>query len=382
MFGNRLTTRMICVLAFGAIMMVGSCPLLLAQSQPAASDAAVETAALNRDPLVQQGYERFYNMDYDGALDIFHKVQQLHPQDPLAVDYILSTVIFRELNHEDLLDTTLYAHEGFLTSRHVTAENPQVKAQVEQLSDQAVALADARLKGSPNDADALFARGMARSLRATYIGLAERGFISGLHWALLARSDDEKVLQLKPNYVDAKLVVGIHSYVVGALPMALKIMVGVVGINGDKKAGMLMLEDCAKRGVITSVEARTTMMIFLRHDTRYADAIQTARTLVAQYPRDYLFNLEVANLLKDSGNGPAAIKEYRVVLDLAAKPGYFASAHVELAWFGLAETLKGQNDLNGSLAAFRNVLEQPNSSPDLRNRANAAVAELQSKGAK
>ncbi len=103
---------------------------------------------------------------------------------------------------------------------------------------------------------------------------------------------------------------------------------------------------------------------------------------VEQYPHDYLFSLEVANLLKDSGNGPAAIKEYRSVLDMAAKPGYFPSAHTELAWFGLAETLRGQNDANGALAAFRSALAQPNASPDLRTRANAAIAELQSKGAR
>lgn len=355
---------------------------LPAAAQGGLSDPIVHTAALNRDPLVQQGFERFYNMDYDGALEIFRKVQEQHPQDPLAVDYVLNDVTFRELNREDLLDTTLYAHEGFLTSNHLKAEDPQVKAQIDKLAEQAISLADGRIKANPSDVDALFARAMAKSLKATYIGLAERGFISGLHLALSARSDDEHVLQIDPNYIDAKLVVGIHSYVVGALPFALKMMAGMVGIHGDKKAGIAMLEECGKRGVITSVEARTTLMIFLRHDARYADAIQVARLLMAQYPHDFLFNLEVANLLKDSGNGPAAIKEYHSVIDLAAKPGYFSSAHIELAWFGLAETLRGQNDLNGALAAFRNVLAQANSSPDLRSRANAAVNELQSKGAK
>jgi tetratricopeptide (TPR) repeat protein len=370
----------VAVLASAAAL-AGSCaPSAIAQG--GLSDPTFHTAALNRDPLVQQGFERFYNMDYDGALDIFRKVQEQHPQDPLAVDYVLSDIIFRELNREDLLDTTLYAHEGFLTSNHLKAEDPKVKAEIDRLSEQAISLADSRIKANPNDVDALFARAMAKSLKATYIGLAERGFIGGLHLALSARSDDEHVLQIDPNYIDAKLVVGIHSYVVGALPLPLKMMAGMVGIHGDKKAGIAMLEECGKHGVITSVEARTTLMIFLRHDARYADAIQVARSLMAQYPHDYLFNLEVANLLKDSGNGPAAVKEYHSVLDLAARPGYFSSAHIELAWFGLAETLRGQNDLNGALAAFRNVLAQPNSSPDLRSRANAAVNELQSKGAK
>ncbi len=342
----------------------------------AQADSTVHTNPLNRDPAVQRGYNQFYNLDYEAAYKTFQEVLAQHPDDPQAIDYVLNIVVFRELYRQDLLDTTLYAHEGFLTAKHVVQPNPQVRNQVDALADRADGLADGALKKNPNDTNALFARGMAKSLKATYLGLAERSFVSGLHLALSARSDDERVLQIDPNYVDAKLVVGIHEYVVGVLPRALKIMAGVFGIHGNKDEGIAMLQDCARRGVITNIEARTTLMIFYRHDARYAEAVQTAQALSQQFPHDYLYALEVANLRKDSGDGAGAVREYRSVLDKAKQPGYYPNIHPELAWFGLGETLRGQNDSNGARQAFQQVLAQPTASADIKKRAQDALNAL------
>ncbi len=76
--------------------------------------SGVDTNPLNLDPLVRQAFERFYILDYDGALSRFEKMQEQNPDNPLAVDYVLDAVIFRELYRLDLLDTTFYAHDGFL----------------------------------------------------------------------------------------------------------------------------------------------------------------------------------------------------------------------------------------------------------------------------
>jgi len=42
------------------------------------------TDPLNLDPVVRQGYEHFYNLDFDGALGYFNKVTQAHPNEPMA----------------------------------------------------------------------------------------------------------------------------------------------------------------------------------------------------------------------------------------------------------------------------------------------------------
>jgi tetratricopeptide (TPR) repeat protein len=330
--------------------------------------SGVDTNPLNLDPLVRQAFERFYILDYDGALSRFEKVQEKNPDNPLAVDYVLDAVIFRELYRLDLLDTTFYAHDGFLNSKHAVATAPGVAERVNSLFANAVELSEQQLNKRPEDVDALFARGWARSLRAVYIGLLQRSFISALHVALQARGDNEKVLKLDPRYIDAKLVVGVHQYVTGSLPLGIKLLAGVAGITGSKSKGIEDLRDAGAHGVISSVEARTALGLFLRREARYDEAIAVTRSLTEQYPRDFLFRLELANLTKDAGEGKAAIAQYQQLIDQAKKPGYFPSAHLELAWFGLADTLQGQKNYAEAAEAYNQATAQPAISADLKSR--------------
>jgi tetratricopeptide (TPR) repeat protein len=350
-------------------------PLMLGASTT--TSTGVVTNPLNLDPAVREAYNQFYILDYEGALSRFEKIQAAHPTDPLAVDYVLDTVLFRELYRLDLLDTTFYAHDGFLTGKHTpTPPDPEVESKINLLSQQAIQLADQRLKQDPKDTDALFARGWARSLSAVYAGLVNRSFISALHQALEARSDNEKVLQLSPNYVDAKLVVGVHQYIVGSLPFTFKVVAGIAGITGSKSKGVSILEDAGKRGVITSVEARTALALFLRREAKYGDAVVVMRSLRDEYPRDFLFCLEVANLTKDDGNGPEAISEYRALINQAKKPGYFPLTHLELAWFGLAEALRGQRMYLEAAEAYDQAAAQSTTSAELRSRCVLNAGEM------
>jgi tetratricopeptide (TPR) repeat protein len=328
----------------------------------------VDTDPLNLDPLVRQAYQRFYILDYDGALSRFEKVQEQNPSSPLAVDYVLDAVIFRELYRLDLLDTTFYAHDGFLNGKHAVAADPAVAQRINSLFNRAIELSEQRLSKNPEDVDALFARGWARSLHAVYIGLMERSFVSALHVALQARSDNEKVLRLDPRYIDAKLVVGVHQYVTGSLPFGLKILAGAAGITGSKSKGIEDLREAGAQGVITSVEARTALGLFLRREAKYEDAIAVTRSLTEEYPRDFLFRLELANLTKDAGRGQEAIMEYKQLLEQAKKPGFFPSAHLELAWFGLADTQQGQKNYAEAAAAYNEATAQPTISVDLKSR--------------
>lgn len=341
------------------------------------TNSGVVTDPLNLEPQVRQAYQQFYILDYDGALAQFEKIQAANPDDPVAVDYVLDAVLFRELWRLDLLDTTFYAHDGFLTGKHVApVVDPATRAEIGRLASKATDLADQRIKDNPKDVDALYARGWARSLNAVYLALINRSFISALHLALQARSDNEKVLQLSPGYVDAKLVIGIHQYVVGSLPLAFKVVAGLAGIKGSKAKGFADLRQAGERGVVTSVEARTALSLFLRREARYGDAIAVMQSLKKEYPRDFLFWLEVANLTKDQGDGPQAITEYRALIARAEKPGYFPSAHLELAWFGLGDALRGQRDYLGAAAAYTNAAAQPTVSAEIKGRCELNAGEM------
>ncbi len=340
------------------------------------AESPVHTDPLNYDPVVRDAYQRFYNMDYDGALSRFEQVRATHPNNPIATAYVLNCVIFGELYRLDLLDTTFYANDGFLTGKHTVVEDPKVRDQVYDLTDKAIEQADEQLKANPDDLNALFTRGWARSLKAAYLAMVERSFASSLHLALEARSDHDHVLQKDPDYVDAKMVVGIYQYVVGSLALGFKVLIGFAGMGGSKAKGLELLRDSAARGVITSVESRTCIAFFLRREAQYKPAIEIIRTEAKQYPKDFLFALEEANLLKDDGQGQATIYAYRRLLDDAKIPGRYPNAHTELAYFGLGDTLRGQNMFSEAVSAYQQASIQPTVSPELKRRSLLAAGQV------
>jgi tetratricopeptide (TPR) repeat protein len=205
--------------------------------------------------------------------------------------------------------------------------------------------------------------------------MVERGFASGFRLANKAKDDETRVLQLDPEYVDAKLVVGVHEYVVGALPLAVKLLIGFVGISGSKSKGLDLLNDAARRGVASNVEARTVISLFLRREGRYKEAIQVVRTLKMQFPRNYLFCLEEANLRKDAGEGMAAVGAYREIVANGAKPGYFAEARLELAYFGLGDALRGQRHFVEAAQAYEQAAQARNVGPELEVRSLVAAGQ-------
>lgn len=336
-----------------------------------------DTDPLNLAPEVQAAYQRFYDLDYGNAQVLFEKIAAEHPDDPIAVDYVLNNAVFRELYRLGLLDTTLYVQEGFLSGKHPVVENMQARAQIDALYHHAVDLSNRRLATNPNDADALFARGFATSLETLYIGMVQKKYVTALHMASASRKDDDAVLHLDPNYVDCYLIVGVHDYVMGSLAFPLKVLAGLVGIHGSKSKGIRELERVGRDGIINSVSARTALAIFLRREAKYGKALEVIDGLAHQYPHNFLFALEQANLLKDSGEGMRAVAAYQALLQRATgSGGYYPDPHLEMAFYGLGEAARGQRHIQEAATAYESATTQPTASPLMMRRAHLAAGEM------
>jgi len=330
---------------------------------------------LSSDPLVREALEHFYHLDFPGEVDSFERLHAAHQGDPQATAFVLEAVVMQELYRLDLLDTTFYANDGFLSGKHPAVEDPRVRDRIFALTDEAVQEADSRIARNPKDVDALYARAWARALKSIYVGMAEKSYVACFRLATKARDDDARVLQLDPEYVDAKLVTGIYEYVVGSLSFPFRVLIGFAGITGSKSRGIDMLHDAGNRGILSSVEAQTALALFLRREAKYQQAILFIGKLKHQYPHNYLFCLEDANLRKDAGEGMGAVAAYREVLASNAKPGYFSSAQLELTYFGLGEALRGQRHYPEAAQAYEQAAETRSVGPELKIRSLVAAGE-------
>jgi tetratricopeptide (TPR) repeat protein len=338
--------------------------------------AAAHTDPINLTPQVREAHDHFYNLDYDGALTRFEAIQKENPQSAIATGYVLMTLIFRELYHQDLLDTTYYAHDSFLTSKRSVPVPQATRDRIDSLTNSAIALCDQQIKANPRDANAWFARGYARGMHASFITLVDHSFVAAARQGLAARNDSEDALKIDPDYADAKMAVGIQQFAVASLPRFLRIMIGITGVTGNKEKGLDLLRQSAANGIVTPIESRTALSLFLRHDARYQEAIVVQKGLADQYPHDYLFRLEVANLTKDSGNGHGAIAIYREILADAKRPGYFFEPRLHMTYWGLADTLRGQNQIAEAAQNYLLVAAQPTCSDWLRRRAQLNAGQM------
>lgn len=326
------------------------------------------------DPHTRAGFDYFYNLDYIHAIHDFELALEAHPNDATAVNHLLSGVLFQELYRIGALDSELYAKEGFLKSKQYPSD-PKVKDRINELTNRALQLSEVKLKANPNDVDALYQRGVTRGLKSTYTALVEKAWFSALRSAVGARHDHEKVLELQPNYTDAKMIVGMHNYVMGSVSWAVKVAASIVGLSGSRKKGIEYLYEAANGGGEASVDAKIALALFLRREERYPEAITLIDGLSLSYPRNFLMALELANLYNAAGRGPEAIASYEKLLK-NAEAGFYPDAHIEMAWYGLGEAQRGQHSFKAAEDAYEKVLTFQKTDPDLRLRATLAAGEM------
>lgn len=328
------------------------------------------------DPDTRTGFEHFYNLEYDEAIRSFEAAVKSHPDDAFAINHLLSGVMFRELYRVGALDTELYAKNGFLNSKQFPIE-PKAKERILGLMEQSLKISEARLKTNPNDKDALYTRGVVRGLKATYIGLIDKSWFAALRSAVGARRDHERVLELDPKYSDAKMTVGIHNYVIASVSWPVKVAASVVGLSGSKQKGIRYLYEAGEAGGETSVDSKIALSLFLRREQRYPDALKLVGGLVGDFPRNFLFRLEDANLMNAAGHGPEAIAAFRrIIVDDQA--GVFAKGQtrMEMVHYGLAEALRGQKIYDEAAREYDDVGASKRVDPDMRARAQLGAGEM------
>jgi len=325
--------------------------------------------------LAARGFDELYNADYDAAIRDLMQLRNQYPNDPFAVNYLLGGEVFRELSRIGALDSESYSNDSFLEAKARRPLDPEARKRILDLIARVEALCNERLQKDPKDTDALYARGVARGFRCTYMGMAEKAWITAVRSALAARHDHEHVLELDPSYVDAKMTIGIHNYIIGSLNLAARMAVALVGVGGNKQKGLDYLREVSRSHGTSSNDAAMALALFLRREQRYAEALELVSRLTREYPRNFLLALEYAHLLNAAGHGREAISQYRLALE-KGRQGKFSNFQPELAAWGLGVSLRGQHEFGDAAEAFDQVANEAGADRALVERATVAAGEM------
>jgi tetratricopeptide (TPR) repeat protein len=368
----RRSVRLFGVLALFLVMFSVSAARAAERS---ASGDAPRFVHPNNNPVAKRASDDFYNQDYDRAIRGFESLVKEHPDDPFATNYLLSAVLFKEMYRIGALETESYANDSFMDRKASRPLDPAARARILELDRRAETQANRLLAQNPDDVDALYARGAARALLCVYMGMGEKAWLSGLRAAIAARRDHERVLELDPDYVDAKMVVGVHNYVIGSLSWPVRVSASIVGIGGNKQKGLNMLRQVANAGSLASPDAKLALALFLRREQAYDEALRLVQGMSATYTRSCLIALEYAHLLAAAGHGPESVAAYRQILT-NYKDKKYPLPEPAIAAFFLGNALRGQNRFEEAAETFDSVGTYPGASRELIERAMLAAGEM------
>ncbi|HEV7474486.1 MAG TPA: tetratricopeptide repeat protein [Pyrinomonadaceae bacterium] len=286
-------------------------------AQPASGASSVKEDKAQLDALRRSGVEALYNLDYDKAQKEFKEIVRLYPTHPSGPQLLAARLWIKTLYESRRLQSSLYSSESFYSSGEDKVD-PKIITEFRNLTREAKRLAEVRLKQNPKDIEALDWLAVIEGLKASFEEAVERRHFAALKDGDNAVDHHREVLKLDPTLIDAGLTVGLYEYVVGSLPLPIKVVAGITGFRGSKKKGLALIERVAQEGAWQRDDAKTLLIVLYTREKRYNEALNYARELSAKYPRNYLFRLEAADALvsqaeveRRNKNTEAAIKAER-----------------------------------------------------------------------
>ncbi len=308
-----------------------------------------------------RGLNAFYNLDYDQALADFRQAEQQDPQAIGPHNHIAQTLLFREMYRDGALETELITGNNPFLRRTKLNPSPDIVKNFNDEIRKAIELANARLSRNPNDTGALYGRGAAYALRANYEFLVEKAWRDALRDATLARKDHNRISEIDPSNYDARLIQGLHDYVVGSLPWTWRFLGFLVGFHGDKDQGLRTIEEVSRKGTRNKIDAEMLLCALYRREERPRQAIPLLEDLLRRFPHNNLLLFEEAQMYSSLGDKDKAIAAIERVAagKQSGLPG-FAAVPWEKIYFQLGNIQFWYNDLDRALDNLKKVTSSRN----------------------
>ena len=316
---------------------------------------------LAQDTPITRGFDHFYNLEYDQALTEFETAAKQDPQAIGPQNHIAQTLLYREMYRNGALETELVSGNNPFLRREKMNPTIEVQKEFTEAIDKAISLANARLEKNPDDTGAIYGRGVAYGLRANYNFLVRKAWRDALHDATDARKDCNRVSEIDPADYDARLVQGVHDYVVGSLPWTWRMLGFLIGFHGDKERGIRTIEEVSHKGKLTHVDADVLLCALYRREGQPRKALPLLEDLQKRFPRNHLILFEQAQMYSQLGDKSKAIAAIDKVVDMkkAGLPGY-AGVPWEKIYFQLGNIQFWYNDLDRALDNLKKVTASHN----------------------
>jgi tetratricopeptide (TPR) repeat protein len=285
-----------------------------------------------QDPLTIPGFRHFYNLEFDEAIQDFEKAVAAHPSSPDEHNHLAQALQFRELLKVGALESELVSGNNSFLRRPKVVTTPEVEAKFFTEISAAMSLSQARLAKNSRDTDALYSLGVAYGLRANWNFLNRKAWRDALRDATESRKLHNRITEIDPSNVDARLTQGVHDYIVGSLPFGYRMLGFLMGFSGDRERGLATVERVAQKGLKNRIDAKVILCGLYRRERKWQAAGPLLEELIALFPRNYVFRFEQGEMYGALGDKEKALATLGRVAELK-RAGAFPTLSVEKIYY-------------------------------------------------
>jgi tetratricopeptide (TPR) repeat protein len=264
------------------------------QAEERAGSPAAATA------LRLKGLEAGYNLDHAAAIEAFRASITADPDHPAAHRLLAACYWVQQLWRQGTVTVDDYFGrvDGDLPRGPA---DPQLAAAFRLNVNNALALAEKRLRQNPSDADAHYQLGAVYGLLTSYETTVEGKVAGGIRTARRAYLEQKRALKLDAGRRDAGLQLGLYRYSVSTLAAPLRLLASLVGMSGGKEQGVRLVEQAAAVDGEAQANAQFTLVAIYNREGRFDEALRTIEELQRKYPRNRLLWFEAASTALRAG---------------------------------------------------------------------------------
>ncbi len=276
------------------------------------------------DPLVQTGYDHFYNLEFPQAITSFQQAVQSAPDDPARYDHLAQAVLFQIMFRAGALETEMVTGGNPFLRRPKMEPTPEEQKLFTDSINTSLRLCREALAKDPKDSHALYSEGSALGFRGMYNFLVRKAWLDALRDVTAARKLHNRVTELDPTNIDARMMQGFHEYVIGSLSWHYRALGFLAGFRGDRDEGVRIVRLVAQKGDLNKVDAQILLGVVARRERRPQDAISICESLHKRFPRNFLVLFELSQMYADLGDKAKALTALDRVEELkkAGSPGF------------------------------------------------------------
>lgn len=324
---------------------------------------------------VREGERAIYQLDFGRAESVFAQMIDERPSDPVGYGMLttvkLNQLLFaaKNLAVDDYATPTPFAQDP--TYKDIDKERRAFLESVQRLEE----VCDRRLAADADDVMALYFKGVGYENMATESLAVRKSTGDAQKFGRRARNLHERVLELRPQLVDANMSLAVHEFAAATLPWRIKWLAFLLGIRGNKERAIERLELVASKGVYRARDAQVLLALLQAWKGDPTVAVRIFRDLRRDFPQNFLSDINLAaihQLLLDDPKG--ALEIYHDLLGkLDVKASGIRAAEVH---YRIGKTYLELGEFSRAMEAFQQTVQEPHTEEETYPLAYFQIARI------